>query len=80
MLFTWLANQTRGSVLLSWLFHGAINTLFFLNTAIDIVQRWWLSAAVYGAAALILVLVVGPRLRSRQHVEPRAQVEPAAGG
>src|SRR5262245_54805780 len=50
VLFTWLANQTRGSVLLAWLFHGAINTLFFLNTALDIVQRWWLSAAVYGVA------------------------------
>jgi hypothetical protein len=30
VLFTWLANQTRGNVLLAWLFHGAINTLFFL--------------------------------------------------
>jgi membrane protease YdiL (CAAX protease family) len=80
ILFTCLANRTRGSVLLSWLFHGAINTLFFLNTATDIVQRWWLSAAVYGAAALILVLVVGPHLTRRQQVGPRARVEPAAGG
>jgi membrane protease YdiL (CAAX protease family) len=56
VLFTWLARETRASVLLAWLFHGAINTLFFLNTALDIVQRWWLSAAVYGVAALIVVL------------------------
>ena len=77
VLFTWLANQARGSVLLAWLFHGAINTLFFLNTAVDIVQRWWLSAAVYGTVALIAVLVAGPRLRSRRRVQ--AQAEPAAG-
>ena len=49
--FTWLANQIRGSVPLAWLFHVAINTLIFLNTALDIVQRRRLSAAVYGAVA-----------------------------
>ncbi|HEU5103163.1 MAG TPA: CPBP family intramembrane glutamic endopeptidase [Roseiflexaceae bacterium] len=40
VLFTWLARETHGSVLLAWLFHGAINTLFFLNTSVNIVQRW----------------------------------------
>jgi membrane protease YdiL (CAAX protease family) len=29
VLFTWLANNTRESVLLAWLFHSAINTLMF---------------------------------------------------
>jgi membrane protease YdiL (CAAX protease family) len=77
VLFTWLANQTHGSVLLAWLFHGAINTLFFLNTSVDIVQRWWLSAAVYGAVALIVVLLAGPGLRSWRRMQ--AQTEPAAG-
>jgi membrane protease YdiL (CAAX protease family) len=80
VLFTWLANQTRGSVLLAWLFHGAINTLIFVNSAVDIVQRWWLSAAVYGAAALIVVLVAGPRLVGRRGVQALARAEPAARG
>jgi membrane protease YdiL (CAAX protease family) len=77
VLFTWLANHTHGSVLLAWLFHGAINTLIFVNNAIDIVQRWWLSAAVYGVVAVVVVLVAGPGLRSRQHGQP-VQAEPAA--
>jgi membrane protease YdiL (CAAX protease family) len=76
VLFTWLARETRGSVLLAWLFHGAINTLFFVNTTVDIVQRWWLSAAVYGVAALIVVLLAGPRF-TRWPVQQQAQIEPA---
>jgi hypothetical protein len=64
-------------VLLAWLFHGAINTLFFLNTALDIVQRWWLSAIVYGTVAVIVVFIAGPRLRSWRHIH--AQTEPATG-
>jgi membrane protease YdiL (CAAX protease family) len=74
VLFTWLASQTHGSVLLAWLFHGAINTLIFVNMAVDIVSRWWLSAAVYGAAALTVVLVVhwrrGPNQRLEVDAEP----------
>jgi membrane protease YdiL (CAAX protease family) len=77
VLFTWLANQTRGSLLLAWLFHGAINTLIFVNSAVDIVQRWWLSAAVYGVVAVIVVLVAGPRLTRRQHGQS-ARADPAA--
>jgi hypothetical protein len=76
VLFTGLARGIRGSVLLAWLFHVAINTLIFLNTALDIVRRRRLSAAVYGAVALIVVLVAGPRLRSRRRA--KAQVESAA--
>ena len=59
VLFTWLANRTRGSVLLAWLFHGAINQLIVINSAIDVVQRWWLSAVVYGLFAALIVLTGG---------------------
>jgi uncharacterized protein len=78
VLFTWLANHTRGSVLLAWLFHGAINTLIFVNSAVDIVQRWWLSAAVYGAVALIVLLIFGPDLASQRRVQ-HMQIETATG-
>jgi CAAX protease family protein len=70
VLFTLLANQTRGSLLLAWLFHGAINTLIYVNSAVDIVQRWWLNAAVYGVVAVIVVLVLGPRLTRRPQMQP----------
>ena len=71
VLFTWLATQTRGSLLLAWLFHGAINTLIFVNSAIDIVQRWWWNAAVFGVVAVLVVLVLGP---------PHAPTTDAAAG
>jgi uncharacterized protein len=80
VLFTWLANQTRGSVLLAWLFHGAINTLIVVNSAVDIVQRWWLSAAVYAVVAVLLVLVIGPQLTRRSTMQQQAQAEPLAQG
>lgn len=78
VLFTWLANHTRGSVLLAWLFHGAINQLIFINQAVDIVERWWHSAAVYGLAAALIVLAGGLG-RMRQVMSPTEEVE-AVGG
>ena len=61
VLFTWIATRTRGSVLLAWLFHGAINSPLVIGPPIDTVQRWWLSAAVYGLCAVIVVLAGGLR-------------------
>lgn len=58
ILFTALAMRTSGSLLLSWLFHGAINGLVFINPALPIAERWWHNAAVYGLAAAIAVLVL----------------------
>lgn len=55
VLFTWIANHTRGSVLLAWLFHAAINvtgSAFFLG---DSVRQWWLSAVIYGIVALVVL-------------------------
>jgi membrane protease YdiL (CAAX protease family) len=79
VLFTWLANHTRESVLLAWLFHGAINTLIFINPTTDLVQRWWLSAAVYGAAGLIIVLATGPGLVRRRPPPSSTLAEPTVG-
>ncbi|HKH20760.1 MAG TPA: hypothetical protein VKB53_07730 [Gammaproteobacteria bacterium] len=41
-------------------------------------RRWWLSAAVYGVVAVLLVLVVGPQLTRRPHMQPSVQAEPLA--
>jgi membrane protease YdiL (CAAX protease family) len=76
VLFTWLANRTRGSVLIAWIFHASINTTLAIIFTGDTVRQWWLSAAVYAVAALIIVIVNGPNL-ARQ---PTAQMGPARIG
>lgn len=68
VLFTFVANHTRGSVLLAWLFHAAINVSGGVFALPDPVRQWWLSAAVYGAAALAVVLLEGPGLLRRPEV------------
>jgi membrane protease YdiL (CAAX protease family) len=65
ILFTWLANRTRGSVLLAWLFHAAINTAGSQLFVGDQVRQWWLSGAVFGLAALIVLLATGLSLTRR---------------
>jgi membrane protease YdiL (CAAX protease family) len=66
ILFTWIANNTRGSVFMAWLFHAAINTfgaIFYIGLP---VQQWRLSAAVYLVTALIVILLTGPNLRRQR--------------
>lgn len=78
VLFTWLSTHTRGSVLLAWLFHGAINSPILVGPPIDTVQRWWLSAAVYGCCALLVVLAGGLRPTDAERA-PAVEVVPLAG-
>jgi membrane protease YdiL (CAAX protease family) len=63
VLIAWVFQHTQGSVLLSTLFHGAFNTFGLINPALDPDLRWWLFAAVYSAAALLVVLVFGKNLK-----------------
>lgn len=62
VLFTWLANHTRNSVLLAWIFHAAINAFGAYLSMGDIARQWWLSAAVYGATALLVLILSGASL------------------
>jgi uncharacterized protein len=78
VLFTWLATHTRGSLLLAWLFHGMINSPLFVGPASDTVQRWWLSAAVYGCCALLVVLAGGLRPTAAERA-PTVEVVPMVG-
>jgi uncharacterized protein len=66
VLFTWIYLHTRGSVLIATLFHGAINLSqgLFLG-GLDPAREYWLLAAVYTLAALVLVVAVGPGLARR---------------
>jgi membrane protease YdiL (CAAX protease family) len=69
VLFTWLANRTRGSVWIAWLFHAAINVSAGFLFIGDNLRQWWLSAGVFAVAALIIVIVNGPNL-ARQTTAP----------
>ena len=44
------------------LLHGATNALGFLTPNLDAAARWWLIAAVYGAAAVLIVIFYGMQL------------------
>jgi uncharacterized protein len=55
VLFTWIYLHTGGSVLIATLFHGAINlSQGLLLGGLDPARTYWLLAAVYGLAALVL--------------------------
>ena len=75
VLFTWVYLHTRGSVLIATLLHGAIN-LFpgLLLGGIDPAREYWLLAAVYGAAALVLVVAAGPNLYRDPRVPAKASI------
>ncbi len=63
VLFTWIFVHTRGSVLIATLFHGSINlSQGLLLVGLDPAREYWLLAAVYALAALILVVTLGPAL------------------
>jgi hypothetical protein len=72
--FTWLANHTRASVLLAWIFHASINVtnaLFFIG---EQVQQWWFGAAGFAAVGLIVILIGGPNLGRKPRVGPEVAV------
>ena len=79
ILFTWIANHTRASVLLAWLFHAAINVAGSRFAIGDPVRQWWLSAALFGIAALAVLAFAGASLGS-QTATPRVRQESAMGG
>jgi uncharacterized protein len=57
VLFTWLFNNTRGSVLLAWVFHAAINASGAFFAIGDNVRQWVLSGIVYGVVAILVVMM-----------------------
>lgn len=54
IILTFLAQNTRGSVVIATLFHGAVNTLGFVNAGANPTQKGWGNAVSYGLVALIV--------------------------
>jgi membrane protease YdiL (CAAX protease family) len=81
IVFTWLFNNANGSVLIVMLFHNTNNT--FSNAFVgqmfsgaDSANQAWLRLALWGVAAIVLVVVYGPKHLSRKHRKQEDPVEP----
>lgn len=65
VIFTWLFNNTRGSVLLAYLLHGSVNTwtrIFALDSG-SALAGWVLTALVCGAALALTLFLGADNLR-----------------
>jgi uncharacterized protein len=71
VIYTWLYNGTKGSLLLAVLFHAALNaplTLVMLPLGPqDVVLPFWVLSGLSVMAAIIVVAVFGPSQLSRHH-------------
>jgi preprotein translocase subunit SecG len=70
ILATWVFNNTRGSVLMTMVLHASFNTNagFFgeMFAGADLVRMSWLLAAGWFVAAIVVVIVAGPKHLSRR--------------
>ena len=77
IVYTWLFNNAKGSVLIVMLFHnmnnissGFVGQMF---SGADSVNQAWLRLALWGVVAIVLVVAYGSQHLSRKHLK---QVEP----
>jgi uncharacterized protein len=70
VLATWVFNNTRGSVLMTMVLHASFNTNagFFgeMFAGADLVRMSWLLAVGWFVAAIVVVIVAGPKHLSRK--------------
>jgi membrane protease YdiL (CAAX protease family) len=78
IVYTWLFNNAKGSVLIVMLFHAMNNTFSSafesqMFSGADSVNQAWLRLALWGVVAIVLIIVYGSQNLSRKHLK---QVEP----
>lgn len=69
ILYTWMYNNTRGSVLLAYLFHASANTwtrVFSIDHANPTLR--WVTTGLLIAAAIVVVIAAGPENLSRKYI------------
>ncbi len=82
VVYAWLFNSADGSVLLTMVFHAAMNTIgggFFspMFSGVDARRYSWSLAAAWSIVAVVVAVVAGPRqLSGRRHAGARV---PGAG-
>jgi membrane protease YdiL (CAAX protease family) len=84
IVYTWLFNNAEGSVLICMLHHNMNNVVsgsFFAEvfSGADSVSQDWLRTVLWGAVAMVLVVVYGPEYLSRKHnkqEEPLVATQP----
>jgi uncharacterized protein len=85
LVLNWVFNNANGSVLIIMMMHAMNNTIsgsFFspMFTGVDSVRQSWMLAAVWCAAAIVVVILAGPAHLSRTHKkqEQKGTEEPSA--
>jgi membrane protease YdiL (CAAX protease family) len=78
IVYTWLFNNANGSVLIVMLFHNMNNTFSSgfvgqMFSGADSVNQAWLRLVLWGAVAIVLVVVYGPEHLSRKQEEEPVQ-------
>jgi len=69
VLFTWIFNNTRGSLLIAYLLHAAVNTWPRIVPIDALVGPYaWLPSGVFCLAAVVVLVVYGPMRLSRAPV------------
>jgi membrane protease YdiL (CAAX protease family) len=77
VIYTWVFNNTRGSVLLAAVVHGAGNTwATYLNNYRGDIGNLWALAGLMLVVAAVIIRVAGPEHLSRRH--ERSVLEPGA--
>jgi membrane protease YdiL (CAAX protease family) len=69
ILYTWLFNNTRGSLLLLTIFHASWNAAW---VSLPMQNVSWASLVVYWLAALVVILLAGPAELVRKEKGPSA--------
>jgi membrane protease YdiL (CAAX protease family) len=81
IVFNWVFNNARGSVLIIMLMHGSNNTIsgsFFspMFSGADSVRQSWLLAVVWCVVAIVVILLAGPEDLPRKHKKQEELSEP----